>query len=119
VRKLIREKKTPLSQEAKAAVKKWKMAEENSKNKGNISIEIRRVRNDLSYLDMDDLANLVDKPKDRLKEAGLARDAAEFKPIRDAVAHTSLLTEVAKQKLTAVRQNIRGRIKTLLVEPEN
>ena len=62
---------------------------------------------------MDDLANLVDK-RDPAKEACLARDANEYKPIRDAVAHTALLTKVAKTKLTTVRENIKGRVKTIL-----
>jgi hypothetical protein len=65
---------------------------------------------------MDDLANLVDKPTDKLKEAALARDATEFKPMRDAVAHTALLTDEAKERLRTVRQNVKGRIKTLLAD---
>ena len=84
-----------------------------SKKRGNISIEIRRIKSDLTYLDMTDLSNLVDK-KDKLIEACLARDAAEYKPVRDAVAHTSLLTEAAKLKLSTVRENIKARIKALL-----
>lgn len=114
VRKYINKKNIPLSSEAKEEAKKWKSRETDSKNKGNISIAIRRSGGDLSYLSMDDLANLVDKPKDKLKEAALARDAAEFKPIRDAVAHTALLTDEAKKKLTTVRENIKARVKTLL-----
>jgi len=62
---------------------------------------------------MDGLACLVDK-KDRIKEACLARDAGEYKPIRDALAHTALLTDTAKNKLTTVYENIKGRVKTLL-----
>jgi len=116
VRKYIEEKKLTLSPEAKNEAKKWKDAEMYNKGKGNISIEIRRVKSDLSYLDMDSLANLVDKPKDPNKEPGLARDAKEYKPIRDAVAHTSLLTDAAKNRLPTVRENIKGRIKTLLSE---
>lgn len=113
VREYIKEKCIPLSNEAKAEAAKWKTRETDSKNKGNISIAIRRVRGDLSYLSMDDLANLVDK-LDKIKDACLARDAAEFKPIRDAVAHTALLTDEAKKKLATVRENIKGRVKTLL-----
>lgn len=113
VRKYIKEKTVPLSPEAHAEATKWKNKEAESKNKGNVSIEIRRGGGDLSYLSMDGLANLVDK-RDPIKEACLARDAAEFKPIRDAVAHTALLTDVAKTKLTTVRENIKGRVKTLL-----
>ncbi|MEO5631190.1 MAG: DNA mismatch repair protein, partial [Nitrospiraceae bacterium] len=113
IRKYIGDKNIPLSPEAKGVVKQWKDVEKNSKNEGNISIKIRRTGGDLSYLAMKDLANLVDK-RDRIKEASLSRDAAEFKPIRDAVAHTALLTDAAKTKLTTVRENIKGRVKTLL-----
>jgi hypothetical protein len=66
---------------------------------------------------MDDLANLADKAKDPLKDAGLSRDASEYKPIRDAVAHTALLTDLAKNRLTTVYENIKARIRTLLSGP--
>lgn len=115
VRRYIKHKKILLSKEAKEEVKKWKQKEKDAKGRGNISIEIRRGPSDSSYLSMDDLANLVDK-KDPLKEAGLSRDAKEYKPIRDAVAHTALLTDPAKQKLTSVRENIKGRVKEILSE---
>lgn len=115
IRKYIEDKSISLSPEAEGTAKKWKNIEKDNKNKGNISIKIRRGGSDLSYLSMDDLANLVDK-KDKIKEASLSRDAAEFKPIRDAVAHTALLTDEAKKKLTAVRENIKARVKTLLSE---
>lgn len=114
VRRYIKHKKLPLSKEAKEEAKKWRQAEEANKGKGNISIEIRRTPSDSSYLSMDHLANLVDKSKDPLKESALSRDAKEYKPIRDAVAHTALLTDSAKKKLTSVRENIRGRVKTIL-----
>ncbi|MGO9609088.1 MAG: DNA mismatch repair protein, partial [Verrucomicrobiia bacterium] len=117
VRKFIRVKNLPLSPEAKAEADEMKRREVDSKNKGNISIEIRRVKSDLSYLDMKFLSNLVDK-RDPAREACLPRDAAEYKPIRDAVAHTSLLTDPAKNKLTTVRENIKGRVKTLLSKPK-
>jgi len=114
VRKYIKDKKIALSKEAKKEVTKFKDRETRSKNDGNISIIIRKDGCDLSYLSMRDLANLVDKPKGDLKQAALARDAAEFKPMRDAVAHTALLTDQAKKRLTAVRENIKARIKKLL-----
>jgi hypothetical protein len=62
---------------------------------------------------MNDLANLVDK-RDPIKEACLARDANEYKPIRDAIAHTALLTDEAKTRLTTVSDNIKARIRKLL-----
>lgn len=113
VRKYIKEKKLPLSKEAQAQAKVWQEREKVSKGKGNISIAIRRDPNAASYLAMEDLANLVDK-RDATKEACLARDANEYKPVRDAVAHTALLTDAAKNKLSTVRENIKGRVKTIL-----
>ncbi len=114
VRKYIKTEKISLSPEAKQEAKKWRERETTSKGKGNISISIRRESSDMSYLAMDDLANLVDKTKDPSKEAALSRDANEYKPIRDAVAHTALLTGAAKKKLSTVRENIKERVKTIL-----
>lgn len=113
VRKYIDDKRIALSPEAEKERDKWKKREVESKNKANISIDIRRSISDLYYLSMDDLANLVEKV-DPLKQAGLPRDATEYKPMRDAVAHTALLTDLAKQRLTSVYENIKARIRTLL-----
>jgi len=116
VRRYIEEKKIALSPQAEKERDRWKNRETESKNRANISIDIRRSSSDLSYLSMDDLANLVDKV-DPLKQAGLSRDATEYKPMRDAVAHTALLTDLAKQKLTTVYENIKARIRILLSNP--
>jgi hypothetical protein len=113
IRKYIQEKKVPLSQEAQEEITKWQKKETDNKKSGNISIEIRKINTKLSYLTMAGLANLVDK-RDPHKEACLSRDAREYKPVRDALAHTALLTDEAKQKLTTVYSNIKGRIRTLL-----
>ena len=113
IRRYIQNQKIKLSKEAKAESDRWRKVENDNKNKGNVSVAIRRANTDLNYLDMGYLANLVDKPKDALKQAGLARDAKEYKPIRDAVAHTALLTDVAKSRLANVRENIKARLKTL------
>lgn len=113
VRRLIADKKMPLSPEAEQQIEAYKKIEDENKGKGNVSVEIRRARNKLSYLSMDQLANFVDK-KDPNKEACLARDAREYKPMRDALMHTALLSEDAKAKLTSVYKNIKGRVTTLL-----
>jgi hypothetical protein len=114
LRKYICERKIPLTPEAEKVCSEIKEKEKVSKNKGNISIEIRQLNSDLSYLSMDELANLLDKVRDPITEAGLSRDAKEYKPIRDAMAHTALLTDPAKLKLTSVYNNIKARIQKLL-----
>ena len=113
VRRHIEEKKIKLSREAKSEVTKMKKKEKTNKERGNVSIPIRKTPVNTSYLAMDNLANLVDK-RDPIKEACLARDANEYKPIRDAIAHTALLTDEAKTRLTTVSDNIKERIRTLL-----
>lgn len=116
IRKYIEDKNLPLSPEAIKESAKWKKTEGDNKNKGNISIDIRQSDGDLGYLSMNDLSYLVDK-RDPVREACLARDANEYKPIRDALAHTALLTSQAKSKLTSVYENIKARVKTLLSTP--
>ena len=61
IRKYIEDKSVVLPKEATKEIAKMKEKESTNKNSGNISIDIRRSGNDLSYLSMDDLANLVDK----------------------------------------------------------
>ena len=114
VRRYVKEKHIKLSPEAQTEAKTRKSNEATSKNKGNISIKIRRAGDDLSYLSMDFLAHLVDAGDKTKRDARLIRDADEFKPMRDAVAHTALLTDEAKKKLTTVHENIKARVKTLL-----
>ena len=65
---------------------------------------------------MKDLACLADNETDRIKKASLLRNAAEYKPIRDAMSHTSRLTRVAKLKLNTTYENIKARIIQLLNE---
>lgn len=118
IRKYIEDKGIVLSSEAEKSVAKWKRVETDSKNKGNISIDIRRNITDLCYLSMDDLAYLVDM-KDKgnpTKSANLSRDADEYKPVRDALAHTALLTDAAKNRLTVTYENIKARLRKLLAE---
>lgn len=115
LRKFIKHKKLSLSNEAQKNLVEYKKKEENAKNIANISYEIRQSANDLLYFSMDDLANFVDKPTNQLKEPGISRDAKVYKPVRDAVAHTALLTSTAKQSLNTTFENIKARIKKLLL----
>ena len=115
-RKYINHKSIVLSDKNKDLVKEYRKREKESKEKGNISIQVRVSEADENYLDMGVLAHVVDSDRknEKDKTANLYRDAAEYKPLRDAMAHTSTLTRLAKNKLTTTFENIKHRIKTKL-----
>ena len=109
-----------LSEEALKKAAKWKSTETDNKGKANISYDIRKDNNDLFYLDMSDLSNLIDKvPDNSSKIAGLSRSASVYKPVRDAIGHTSIITDTAKTQLMIEYENIKARLMILLKEINN
>jgi hypothetical protein len=116
LRKYIKYNKVDLSEKAKIAIREFKNKESTIKSAVNISYEIRENMNELLYLDMDSLANLVDKPTDPNKNPGISRDAKVYKPLRDAVAHTSILTTNAKSHLNITFENIKARLKQIIAD---
>ena len=114
IRKYIESKKIVLTKEAQVSAEKWKGKEKTNKGKANITYDLRQSNNDIYYLDMDDLSNMVDKVYEKDTKAGLSRTAIVYKPIRDAVCHTSLITENAKSSLKLSFENIKARIKEIL-----
>ena len=116
IRRYIDDKKIPLSPEAASEAKKRRKSSVDAKAEGNLSIGIRQNEDDVAYLSMGYLAYLVDNKKGVIGPC-LARDADEYKPLRDALMHTSQLTDAAKIKLSAVYENIKGRLRTLLASP--
>lgn len=111
IRKYIDDKGIKLSPEAEKVIMDWRKRETENKKTGNCNIDIRQKDSNISYLDMANLANLVDKQQ---SQNCLPTDAKEYRPIRDALMHTALLTSEAKIKLTTIYNNIKGRIKALL-----
>ena len=114
LRKYIQEKGIPFPDDWEKRLGDWKKRAEEAKKKANISIDIREDDSDLSYCSMDDLAFLVEGKEGKGKNNTLFKDACEYKPIRDALAHTSRLTRVAKNKLNTTYENIKARIVGLL-----
>ena len=115
LRQYVMHAKLTMTKESQEEATKWKKRENDNKEKANISYDIRISDNDLYYLDMTALACLVDKvPADRPASAGLSRSAIIYKPMRDAVGHTSLLTPNAKSQLTLEYENIKARLNNLL-----
>ena len=111
VRKYIRDKNIAISQEGQTEVGQMRQKETTSKQNGNVNIDIRQNNDDLSYLDMSLLAKQADTTG---VQNTLHNDAKAYKPIRDAIAHTALLTDEAKRKLTSVYENIKAKVKNLL-----
>ena len=87
--------------------------ESTAKGAANISFDIRRGNDDLNYLDMDALAVTAEGSKSTNGQPSLWTDAINFKPVRNAVGHTGLLTPTAKSHLNITFENIRARIKAL------
>ncbi|HPC36221.1 MAG TPA: ATP-binding protein [Candidatus Marinimicrobia bacterium] len=112
LRKYILAKKITIDKDAKKIIKDCRDKESKNKKAGNINIQIRQTNDDLSYLDIASLAKNAEPEKGSTNN--LTIDAKAYKPIRDALAHTALLTQDAKQKLTTVYHNIKERIRTLL-----
>ena len=116
IRAYIRENKICMNKEARSTSDRYKQQEVRNKRKGNVSIELRRECDDLSYLDMAALATMVDKTVEAQND--LATDAKSYRPVRDALMHTSLLTDEAKRRLTTVHDNVKGRLCSLLEKKE-
>ena len=114
LRKYIVDKKIEIPEKLQKQIADWKQKAEAHKNNANISFDIRENDAELFYCAMDDLAYLADNETDKIKKASLRRDAIEYKPIRDAMSHTSRLTKAAKGRLTATYENRKARIIQLL-----
>jgi hypothetical protein len=114
IRKYIKEKQIPATRPAETEIRTWREREQRRKSEANINFDIRQYNDDFSYLGMDFLAKVVEGNSSHQNTASLVRDAIDFKPMRNAVGHTAVLTETAKNKLRIVFENIKGRIKTLI-----
>jgi len=120
LRKFILEHQIQIAPKSGAAneIVAWKDRETKRKNEANISFDIRRESEDLSYLGMDYLASIAEGPNVTSQNPSLSKDAVAYKPVRNAVGHTGLLTEIAKSHLRVIYENIKARVKDLVSEKE-
>jgi hypothetical protein len=114
VRKYITTKPIQLKKPAEDEIIQWRDRERKRKEEANINFDLRQYNDDLSYLGMDFLAKVIEGNVSDQNTSSLVRDAIDFKPMRNAVGHTALLTDIAKKRLRLVYENIKGRIKRLL-----
>ncbi len=112
IRKYIKDKNIVLTTTENSEVSKWRTAEVAHKTAANMNIDIRQNDDDLSFLEMGFLTNLVDPQRGHIN--CLSTDAKPYRPIRNSLMHTALLTREAKQRLNSVYDNIKARIKILL-----
>lgn len=120
-RRLIEHKSIILDESSEAKkkaireIKKWRDREKKDKRIGNIAINIRSRDEDLFYLDLAHLASVADPSRsgDGYPDY-LTNDEKAFTPIRNAIMHTSRLTQDAKDRLTTVYANIKAKIRNLL-----
>ena len=115
LRRYITDKKLTIEEPIKKRIEQYREKAEKAKQAANIGFEIRSSNDELSYLAMDDLTFIAEPlSKGANKMTSLHRDAEEYKPIRDAMSHTSRLTTTAKNKLNTTYENIKARIVALL-----
>lgn len=68
---------------------------------------------DLSFLDMTALAKIIDPKTANRIRASLTMKSDEYRPLRNAVMHTALLTEGAKSKLAILKSEMIYRLNSL------
>lgn len=116
LRNYIQEKGITISEDKKNKLKEYIDNHKKSAEKANILFEIRENPNLLSYCDMADLSYIASDKTNDDNSSSFKKDATEYKPIRDAVCHTSRITAAAKNKLNSSYENIKAKIKQLLMD---
>ena len=116
LRKFILKHQIALPDYASNEIDEWKERETERKKAANISFPIRQESEELSYLGMDDLASIAEGRTAKSKNPSLWNDAVAYKPVRNAVGHTGLLTKTAKAHLNVIYENIKARVKDLVSE---
>ena len=114
VRKFIDSAQIKATAKITGEANKWRKAEQVKKGKANISFDLRKSDDDLTYLGMDDLAFTAEGKKESEKNQSLWRDAIAYAPVRNVVGHTGLLTKIGKDHLKVTHENIKARVRTLL-----
>ena len=114
VRKYINEHGIELTKRSQSEVTEWRKREKDRKDEAGISFDVRRDDDDLSYLGMDFLAHSAEETKDKGKMPSLVKDATSYKPVRNVIGHTGLLSDIAKQHLSVTFQNIKARVINLV-----
>ena len=112
-RKYIEEKGFDLSSESKE-INEQRTKEKKACARANINFEIRKCDTDLHYLGMRNFVSIISKSQKTDLQLNLDNSSLAFKPMRDAVAHTCLLSENAKNRLINEHENMKALLGKLL-----
>ncbi len=116
LREYIKYKSIDIKDEFVKKIDKYKENEVRSKGQASISFEIRKKPSLLYYLDMLSLAQIIEEKNDDPNTPSLRKSTKRYKPVRNAVAHTSIITDVAKRHLNVEYKNIKARVTELIKE---
>ena len=116
LRKYIGEHNIKLPDTAAKEIKVWREREGKRKGEANISYTIRKGSDGYSYLGMNFLAEIAEGKGAKGKNRSLWKDTILYKPVRNVVGHTGLLTTTAKSHLHVTHENIKARVKDLILE---
>jgi len=114
LRAYIRDAKPDLVDGVKDEIVEWRTKELKNKEAGNVSFAIRRDDDDLEYLGMDALAVAVEGADAKARQQSLWKDALSYKPVRNAVGHTGVLSDLGKSHLSMTFENIKGRVRNII-----
>jgi hypothetical protein len=113
LRSLIKYKKIKLDDESKKTAKRYKENERKNKAATNIPFDVRVNERDLiCYLDFYRLAKNIDKISNKY----LSKDDGTYRVLRNAIAHTAILSKPAQAQFSICVLNIKSKIESILKE---
>lgn len=96
--------------ELKVKKRNYREREKKSKLEAGIDYEIRQKTDDIFYNDIYDLIDVIATKEEKADKCGIILHARKLKPLRNAVAHTVLLTQPAKSDLELNFINFKERL---------
>lgn len=115
LRAYIRDNKLKLTRSVQKTAEDWRRVEQENKEAANMEIQISQEDDDKNYLGMHELIMVVDPSGGKgIRPNKFNIDEAEYTPLRNAVMHTSRLSQDAKLKLTTVFNNIKAKVKRIV-----
>lgn len=113
IREYIRRQDADYSSMLSNALQQQK-SEQAKKEKCNICISIRERSSDLlTYAGMDELLEITRRTLPDKQRQHIGMEVLQYGVIRNALAHTAILTKEAKQKLASLSDNIKGKVNSL------